>query len=72
MSGRPKAEPVLSTTEHAQFTALTPRRKTNQAQALRLRIVLACAQSNKVVAAHERVKSTLLKTLNECTMATPY
>lgn len=43
MSGRPKAELVLSESEREQLKALTMRRKTAQALALRARIVLACA-----------------------------
>lgn len=42
MSGRPKAELVLSEAEREQLKALTMRRKTAQALALRARIVLAC------------------------------
>jgi transposase len=41
--GRPKAELVLSEAEREQLKALTMRRKTAQALALRARIVLACA-----------------------------
>ncbi|MGH1508588.1 IS630 family transposase [Ralstonia solanacearum] len=57
MSGRPKAELVLSETEREQLTALTMRRKTAQAVALRARIVLTCADGidNKTVAAKLRV-----------------
>jgi transposase len=57
MSGRPKAELVLSETEREELEALTLRRKTAQALALRARIVLACAdgQDNRVVAARYRV-----------------
>ena len=57
MRGRPKAELVLSEAEHEQLTALTLRRKTSQALALRARIVLACASGidNKVVAGRQRV-----------------
>ena len=43
MRGRPKAQLVLSRTEREQLEALTLRRKTAQALALRARIVLACA-----------------------------
>jgi hypothetical protein len=43
MSGRTKAELVLSESEREQLKALTMRRKTAQAVALRARIVLACA-----------------------------
>lgn len=52
MRGRPKAELVLNDAEREQLTALTLRRKTAQALALRARIVLACAEGadNKVVA----------------------
>ena len=57
MSGRPKTPLVLSSTEREQLIALTKRRKTAQALALRTRIVLACAEGldNKVVAARLRV-----------------
>ena len=57
MRGRPKAELVLTEDEHEQLTALTLRRKTAQALALRARIVLACAEGadNKVVASRQRV-----------------
>jgi len=57
MSGRPKAELVLSEAEREQLTALTMRRKTAQVLALRARIVLACAEGidNKVFAAKLRV-----------------
>ena len=57
MSGRPKIPLVLSATEREQVIALTKRRKTAQALALRARIVLACAEGldNKVVAARQRV-----------------
>jgi len=57
MSGRPKAQLVLSKTEREQLEALTLRRKTGQALALRARIVLSCADGadNKVVAARQRV-----------------
>ena len=50
MSGRPKTPLVLSATEREQLIALTKRRKTAQALALRARIVLACAEGldNKV------------------------
>lgn len=53
MRGRPKARLVLSESEREQLNALTLRRKTAQALALRARIVLACADGvdNKVVAA---------------------
>lgn len=57
MRGRPKKALVLSATEREQLTALTLRRKTAQAQALRARIVLGCADGidNKAVAAGQRV-----------------
>ena len=57
MSGRPKTQLMLSETEREQLEALTLRRKTAQALALRARIVLACAAGadNKVVAARQRV-----------------
>ncbi len=57
MRGRPKAQLVLSEPEREQLVALTLRRKTAQALALRARIVLACADGmdNKVVAARQRV-----------------
>jgi hypothetical protein len=41
MSGRPKGELVLSDSEREELQALTMRRKTAQALALRARIVLA-------------------------------
>lgn len=50
MSGRPKAILVLTGPERGELKALTLRRKTAQALALRARIVLA-----KVVAARQRV-----------------
>lgn len=57
MRGRPKAELVLTEPEREELTALTLRRKTAQALALRARIVLACAdgQDSKAVAARQRV-----------------
>jgi transposase len=57
MRGRPKAQLVLSEREREQLEALTMRRKTAQALALRARIVLGCAEGadNKVVAARQRV-----------------
>ena len=57
MRGRPKTELVLSAAERDQLTALTLRRKTAQALALRARIVLGCADGleNREVAARERV-----------------
>ena len=57
MSGRPKGELVLSDSEREDLQALTLRRKTAQALALRARIVLACADGmdNKTVAAKQRV-----------------
>ena len=57
MRGRPKAELVLTEDEREQLTALTLRRKTAQALALRARIVLACADGvdNKSVASRQRV-----------------
>jgi transposase len=57
MRGRPKAEFVLSEAEREQLVALTMRRQTAQALALRARIVLACAggMDNKTVAAKQRV-----------------
>ena len=53
MRGRPKAELSLRDEERAELKALTLRRKTAQAVALRARIVLACASGleNKEVAA---------------------
>lgn len=52
MRGRPKAELILRMEERAELKALTLRRKTAQAIALRARIVLACASGsdNKEVA----------------------
>jgi transposase len=64
MRGRPKAELVLSEAEREELRALTLRRKTAQALALRARIVLACAegQDNQAVAARQRVsKQTVSK-----------
>jgi transposase len=57
MSGRPRGELVLSESEREDLQALTMRRKTAQALALRARIVLACADGmdNKTVAAKQRV-----------------
>jgi transposase len=57
MSARPKAQLVLNDAEREQLIALTLRRKTAQALALRARIVLACAegQDNSVVAERLRV-----------------
>lgn len=57
MRGRPKTELVLTEDEHEQLTALTLRRKTAQALALRARIVLTCAEGvdNKAVASRQRV-----------------
>ena len=57
MRGRPKAQLVLSEAERVQLEALTQRRKTAQALALRARIVLGCAEGmdNKAVAARQRV-----------------
>jgi transposase len=59
MRGRPKAPLVLSEAEREQLTALTMRRKTAQALALRARIVLACAEGidNRTVATRQRVTS---------------
>src|ERR1700709_513005 len=57
MSGRSKGELVLSDSEREELQALTMRRKTAKALALRSRIVLACADGmdNKTVAAKQRV-----------------
>lgn len=57
MRGRPKTQLVLSTAQRNQLTALTLRRETAQAPALRARIVLGCADGleNREVAARERV-----------------
>ncbi|MDQ6639517.1 MAG: IS630 family transposase [Pseudomonadota bacterium] len=57
MSRRPKTQLVLSQSERAQLEALTLRRKTAQAVALRARIVLGCAAGaeNKAVAQRQRV-----------------
>jgi transposase len=57
MRGRPKTQLALSEDEREQLVALTQRRKTAQALALRARIVLACANGakNKTVAARQRV-----------------
>ena len=56
MRGRPKTELILSQSEREQLVALTMRRKTAQAMALRARIVLSCADGmeNKAVAAKLR------------------
>ena len=52
MQGRPKTPLVLSAQERQQLLALVVRRKTSQALALRVRMVLACAEGadNKTVA----------------------
>jgi len=57
MRGRPKAELVVSAAERSVLEALALRRKTAQRQALRARIVLACANgtANKQVAARLHV-----------------
>jgi transposase len=57
MRGRPKAELLLSEPEREELLALTLKRKTAQALALRARIVLACAegQDSKAVASCQRV-----------------
>jgi transposase len=57
MRGRPKTQLVLTEAELEELTALTLRRKTAQALALRARIVLACAEGadNKLVASRQRV-----------------
>jgi transposase len=57
MSGRPKGEFVLSESEREDLQALTMRRTTAQALALRARIVLASADGmdNKTVATKQRV-----------------
>lgn len=57
MRGRPKAPLVLDQTERERLVALTMRRKTAQALALRARIVLACADGapNEAVATRQRV-----------------
>ena len=57
MARKAQGELVLSDPEREALMALTLRRKTAQALALRARIVLACAQGleNKVVAARQRV-----------------
>src|SRR5215471_3854484 len=56
-TGRPVAKIELSAEVAGILEGYTQRRKTAQALALRARIVLGCAagQSNKAVAAHERV-----------------
>lgn len=55
--GRPKSELALSEEEREQLLAMTLRRKTAQALALRARIVLGCAEGleNNAVAARQRV-----------------
>jgi len=62
MSGRSKGELVLSDSEREALQALTMRRKTAQALALRARIVLACADGmdNKTVSAKQRVTQSSL------------
>lgn len=57
MRGRPKTQLVLTEAERKELGALTLRRKTAQALALRARIILACADglNNKEVAARQRV-----------------
>ena len=57
MRGRPKAELELSEAERKELVALTLRRKTAQALALRARIVLACGdgKDSKAVALRLRV-----------------
>ena len=57
MLGRPKAALVLSQSEREQLTALTLRRKTAQALAMRARIILSCAEGieNRMVATRHRV-----------------
>jgi transposase len=62
MSGRPKAALILTETEREELAALTLRRKTAQALALRARIVLACAggQDNQVVAARYRITKQMV------------
>ena len=57
MGRRAAGELVLSEAEREELVALTLRRKTAQALALRARIVLACADglANKTVAARQRV-----------------
>ena len=63
MSRRPKTQLELSPSERAQLEALTLRRKTAQAVALRARIVLGCAAGaeNKAVAARQRVSEQLYR-----------
>lgn len=55
--GRPETELVLSDVEREELTALTLRRTTAQALALRASIVLGCADGleNKAVAVRQRV-----------------
>jgi len=57
MGRRAQGQLMLTEAEREELVALTLRRKTAQALALRARIVLACAdgQPNKVVAARQRV-----------------
>lgn len=52
MSGRPKAQVILTETERVELVALTLQRKKAQALALRARMVLAYAegQPNQIVA----------------------
>ena len=64
MSGRPNGEFVLSDSGCEDPQALTMRRKTAQALALRARIVLACADGmdNKTVAAKQPVTQQTVST----------
>ena len=58
MAGRPKAELILSENEKHQLEAYTRRRKTSQAPALRLRIILECSGGFTNVVAAEKLGIT--------------
>jgi hypothetical protein len=58
MRGRPKAELELSEAERKELVALTLRRKTAQALALRARIVLACGDGQDSKAVDLRLRVT--------------
>lgn len=58
MRGRPKAELVLNDTEREQLASWARRRKTAQAQALRSRIILECANGAENQAVAERLGIT--------------
>ncbi len=64
MRGRPKAELVLSELEREQLKALTMRRKTAQALALRARIVLASAEGWTIRPSRQGSVSTCIRSPN--------